>query len=696
MANLDINTKIINNINNDDLEAALNEIIDNELSKDFDCMNTELIDSCVNALLELEKEKNASFAVFIPLMSSKEFLNRISPSRFNWHNLNTFTRASIIAALIASTTLTANAAYESFTGVNIIAEIGNALQTKLKELGVINDDTDASSEYSRDKALEITTTPEEPTTELIDEREEVTGIAVNKRISKIDDKPVIEQFDGEDDEDEETTTKPQIHQFEGIDDDEETPTEESTTEKHKPEPTTVKPIIVPTSDDETNAELEALSADFNDAFKVDYVYGEQLSYDGLTLTAHYTDGSSKIVDISECNYTKSVDMNVTADYTLRIIYNKCVVTIDITVRPDEFTRGAEICENELFEYMLTKNGAYITKYKGFEKSLDIDSIDGNKVYAIAAEVFSATDIETVTAENCEIIFDGAFKDCTELESCYTPRAKRIGSSAFENCEKLTQPVFSDNLSYIGAAAYKNSGITELLLKSYIDSIPAEMCENCANLTIVDLRGAEAVGRNAFSECASLTQVSGTDGLKKADDFAFYNCTQAEFDEKPTKLTAVGNSAFAYCNNIVFGRLYLSELDKFAFMYCHKLTEIEISGSVKIVPEGVFRGAHLTDVTFNNGTQEIDDMAFMSTSIEKAELPSSLTRIGTYGLYSIKLKEIYCSRNLKTIESSAFFKTKLTMYVYNSSAAHVYAVENNIRYEIIDDSSGVIQFEGEDD
>ncbi len=697
MAHIDMNTKIMNNVNSDDIAKELNAIIDRELSKDVSQMDTALVDECVNALIELESEKDNNFAIMIPMVAPKEYLHRIQPQKkINFKNMNVFARAALVAALLASTTYTANAAIEMITGTNIIAEVGNNLHGKLVEWGLIADDAEEILTVENELTTEETTTAPSQEVEIKEVRkfaEPVTKPQVHQLNGIDDDDEVtthhIEQLNGIDDDDDETT-KPAIEQFDGVDDDDETTT------KRKPEPTTVKPVVEPTTKREDDVILTSLEADYDDTFKVDYVYGEELSYNGLSLTANYSDGSKKAVALSDTNYTKSVNMNVTADYTLRIIYKTCVVTINITVRPDEDTRGAEVCENDLYDYMLTKNGVYITKYKGNEKNIDIDELDGHPVFAIGAGVFSGKDIETVTAENAEKIFDSAFKDCENLEICYTPRAKYIGSSAFENDTNLRHPVFSNDLSYFGTAVYKNSGITEILLSESISEVPESLCENCADLANVNLRGAETVGKNAFSECNSLVKVSGTDEFKKADDFAFYNCKNAEFEETPSKLTSAGDNAFAYCNKIDFGKLYITEVDNYSFAYCHKLTEVEISGKVKVIPEGAFRGCHIEKVTFNEGTQVIDDTAFMSTIITEVHLPSSITKIGTYGLYSTKLRDVYCPKSLTSIGTSAFYRTRLTMHVYKNSYAHNFAIDNNIKYVLIDDGQEIVQIDGEDD
>ena len=64
------------------------------------------------------------------------------------------------------------------------------------------------------------------------------------------------------------------------------------------------------------------NAQLGESFKSHYIYGEQLSYDGLTLTADWSDGTTKPVALKNCTYTTQVNMNRTADVTLHIACNK--------------------------------------------------------------------------------------------------------------------------------------------------------------------------------------------------------------------------------------------------------------------------------------------------------------------------------------------------------------------------------------
>ena len=653
MACININSAVLSNLNNDSITASLNRIIDRELAKDVSLMNTALIDECVAALIEIEKENDSSFNALVPLLNSNEFLKSIQPKQSNWKSLNVFARASIIAALLAASAITANAAYRSATGIDLIESAGTAIHTKLEEWNIIKTEEQEANSNIQKTQSDITT---KPTTNNENNNIIQTTTAPREQISETTTQPTttkrnyIEQL-GDDEEDDEETTASTTK-----------PTTQTTTER--PRAVTEKASVVEPEKEPEKPYITALEAEF-DNFKYDYIYGEELSYNGLTLTALYSNGEKKPVALGDCDYTKSVNMSTTANYTLRIIYENCVVKIEITVRPDEETRGAAICKNDDFEYFLSSKGAYISKYKGSAKNISLDTLDGNNVYAIGAEVFKNSDIESITAAN----------------------VKKLFSSAFESCESLKTVNLGNNLSFLGSSVFKDSGVEELTLSNSITEIPESLCENCKSLKKITLgNNTGVIGSSAFSECTALENVLNTENIKEAHEFAFYNCTEAQFDSSLPELKRAKEYAFAYCNNIDFGKLgdSIEEIGKYAFAYCTKLTEVNIPSGFTVIPEGAFRGAHISTLTLPEGLKEIEDYAFMSTEFRELTVPISVEKIGTYALYSVRMRNITFGANVDEMGENAVFKSsRLTMYVYKDTAAYEYAIENDIKFSIIE-------------
>lgn len=690
MACITVDERIVKNLKSDNLEAMLNSIIEAELSKDVSQVNTELVNECVDALISIEQDDDNSYNVLIPLVSSEAFLKQIKATvedKPSWKKLNVFARVGIVAAIVASTTFAANAAVLSATGINVMENVSDVIYDTLKEWGVIKTHGIDIIDGEDDDDEETTTTTTKPsTTNAVEEAVTPTPTATSTTTSTTTQttEPVtrrghIDVVDGDDD-DEEETTKPTTTQPTT-----QAPTEETTetTTKKPIEPTTEAPIVTPTPE-EDKVVFTGLSAEFND-FKTDYIYGEELSYDGLVLKANYSNGLKEIVDLEDCSYTKNLDMNVTADYELRIIYNNSVVKINITVRPDEFTRGSQICQNDLYDYMLTKNGAYVTAYRGEETSISLNTLDGNDVIAIGSNVFAGSNIRFITAENVERIFPAAFKNCDSLVDCYTPRATYIGDNAFTGCTNLKEAVFSESLTYLGEAAYKDSGIEKLYVPSAISVIPKSLCENCENLESVTFNGkVTAVDSLAFSNCTALTTVNGTADIVKVSDWAFADDTNVNFNAKLDKLESAGKYAFSKCNKLDIGTLpSLTQLDTGSFEYCYLLTSIEINESITEIPNSAFSGTRLSSLTLHNKVKSIGDYAFMSTMLTEINIPAGVEKIGTRALYTTRMRKAYFNNTDVDIDDDAFYAgSRLTFYVRNNSTAMKYAEDNDINYELL--------------
>ncbi|MGN0524225.1 MAG: leucine-rich repeat domain-containing protein [Eubacterium sp.] len=706
MARININKQTVMNICGDDIVKALQQMIFTELEKPEKDIDTDFVDECVNALLEIEKDENKGFAVFVPLVSSEQFLQKITnPYTATWKNLNKTVKIAIVAAVLTGSTLSANAAVKAVTGVDIIEEIQIAAKDKLTDWGLIKpqgidwidgEDDDDEEATTAQETKPVETTTEVTTTTAMEDATNPPVIQVTETTTKKP--PVIDWGDGEDDDDDETTTTQ-------VQDNETTTVPPTETTTRKPLPPTTAPSIPDKGDDNPDigeVYLVGVRADF-DNFKTAYVYGEELTYEGLTLTKVFSDGTEEPLSLEECDYTKSLNMNVTANYTLRIIYDTCVVKINITVRPDDETRNAEACVNDEFSYLLTEDGAYITKYFGSDTSLNINYVDGHKVIAIASGVFENSNVESVIAENVERIYPNAFKGATALTECVTPMVKYIGDSAFEGCSALEDVSYGIDLYYFGKAAFKDSGITSITIPYLIKDIPESLCEGCESLKYVYADyNIFTVGAKAFNECFALELVEGTQYLKSAGEYAFYNDELVEFSQAPSYLESVGDGAFAYCKNIDFGSLdNLKELGMQSFFYCSGLTGVTLQEGITEIPYGAFRGAHITEIMIPEGVTKIGEYALMSTAIRSLDLPTTLQEVGTYGLYITTLREAYFGDSVTEMAPNALFRgSRLVVYVFENTAPLDYAIENNINYvirqgETIDDDR-IPWIDGEDD
>ena len=123
--------KTVEKVLNDDsfiteIRSLLIELGDEELSKPDNEIDFNFIDECTNALLMLDEDKNNHAAV-IPFITSSEFVDRFADKHIRYKRISRFLKYAAVAALIATSTITVNAAIANITGHNILKETGQVI-----------------------------------------------------------------------------------------------------------------------------------------------------------------------------------------------------------------------------------------------------------------------------------------------------------------------------------------------------------------------------------------------------------------------------------------------------------------------------------------------------------------------------------------------------------------------------------------
>lgn len=670
MAYLNIDKRIAENVNSDNLVKILNSIIDAETQKPIESMNCDLIDSCVDALLEIEKEQN-HIAVMVPLMQDEKFLKMIKSKNSTWSSLGAVAKTAIIVAAVMGSTITVNAMIDSVFHYNILEEIGKAITS----LGAPGEPEGPEIVVGEDDDGPVTT---EPTTEPAADTTvtETTTAAPEVTTSQ-------------------TTTTPVS-----------TTTEKETTTSQKPETTTKKvsasdvyhKTTKPNETVTSAPKVVGLSASLSGSFCLHYIYGETLSYDGLSLTAQMSDGTERKVSLDDCQYTDNVNMQKTADVTLNIIYKGFLVEIPITVRPTEETRISEIMSNSRYEYLKCDAGAYVTAYKGSDSELNCAYADGIKIFAVSHNVFAKNkELRSVELPFVTQLGNAVFENCPSLVSVYAPNVENVGDRVFNNCSALRTVELGNALCSIGEKAFAGTSLEELTLGENVTEIPASMCENCSLLEKVTLLGnVTTVGDWAFAECESLLTIEGTENIKYAGDYAFSNCLEVQF-EFPENLEHAGENAFYFCRKLQVGDIpqTLTYIGPSAFAYCPGVTKITVPQGITVISKNAFRATNATEIILPNGVKRLEDGAFESCKFTKITIPESVEYIGEHALYNVLLQSVDFDCSKTEIDSKAFYLSRrLEFRCYSDSDAYAFAKANGIKIDVKERFPEIV--EGEDD
>lgn len=673
MATLHIDKIIAEKVNQDDLIRLLETVIDEEMQRPEAEMNCDLIDQCVDALLEMRQDRD-HLPVMVPLVQDKAFLHLIQRKAGNTARLNGAARGALIAAAILASTISVNAMVDAAFDYNILEHIGKAISASVLGPEIIGGEDDV------DEPTTVPVTTENSQSTTVPERTTANGETATRQQEQTTTATAVTQ----------TTTTPTTTERE----------QESTTKK---EPTTKKVTgdnvhhkpTQPDRPEETTKAVRVIgfNAQLGESFKSHYIYGEQLSYDGLTLTADWSDGTTKPVVLKNCTYTTQVNMNRTADVTLHILYKGFLVEIPITVRPNEETRESTICHSERYDYLLCKAGAYVTAYRGTAKELICNVVDGNRIFAIADEVFRKhTELTTVELPYVTYVGAKAFAGCTALTTADLPSVVQVGKNAFAGCTALEEWTAGENLATIGSRALAQSALRTLSLGSKVTAVPEGMCYDCNLLERVDLEGrVTEIGAWAFEGCEALETVTGTENLKTVGDYAFSDCQQVEFNF-PVQLEAAGENAFYFCRQLQIGALpqSIKSIGKRAFAYCPGLTEVRLPSGIAVVPQEAFRATNAKTIVLLEGVERIEAGAFESCKATAITVPGTVKYIGKQALYSVLLRDVRFNCLSPVMEEQALYNSnRLVVQCYLGTTPYQYAKANQIKVELKQDLPEVI-------
>ncbi len=677
MATLHIDKTIAEKVNQDDLIRLLETVIDEEMQRPEAEMNCDLIDECVDALLEIRQDRD-HLAVLVPLMQDKAFLRLIQRKAGNTARLNGAARGALIAAAILASTISVNAMVDAAFDYNILEHIGKAITATVRGKGpeIIageDDDDEPTTVPGTTEKAETTTVPERTT----DSREEETTTRPSEETTTA---PTTTQP---------TTTEPTTER-----EPESTTKKEPTTKKVTGDNVHHKPTQPDRPEETTKAvRVIGLNAQLGTTFKSHYIYGEQLSYDGLILTADWSDGTTKPVALADCTYTTQVNMNRTADVTLNILYKGFLVEIPITVRPNEETRESTICQTDLYDYLLCKAGAYITAYRGTAARLTCDTVEGNRIFAIANGVFQRhTELESLVMPYVTLVGDNAFSGCTALTTADLPSVVQVGENAFAGCTALEEWTAGENLAAIGSRALAQTALRTLNLGPQVTAVPEGLCNDCALLERVDLEGrVTEIGAWAFEGCEALQTVTGTEHLTTVGDYAFSDCQLVEFNF-PAQLEAAGENAFYFCRQLKIGALprTIQSIGERAFAYCPGLTEVRLPAGIAVVPEDAFRATNAKTIVLPGGVERIEAGAFESCKATAITVPGTVKYIGKRALYSVLLRDVNFNCLSPVMEDQVLYGSKrLVVRCYLGTTPYQYAKANQIKIELKQDLPEVI-------
>ena len=185
-----------------------------------------------------------------------------------------------------------------------------------------------------------------------------------------------------------------------------------------------------------------------------------------------------------------------------------------------------------------------------------------KIGYMAFSVFENLE-EVILPESIEEIGGIAFLGCDSLKEIDFVNTKKIGDSAFENCQNLER-IVADKVEELGKRVFAS----------------------CRKLTDISLPKVTVIGAGTFSGCKSLYRFIAPEA-KSVPNSAFIGCVKLA-NLSMLSVLEVGSAAFCDCENlqaVYFPKV--KTIGELAFGECPKLERVAVGNDLEFVHERAF-------------------------------------------------------------------------------------------------------------
>ena len=184
------------------------------------------------------------------------------------------------------------------------------------------------------------------------------------------------------------------------------------------------------------------------------------------------------------------------------------------------------------------------------------------------------------------------------------------------------------------------------------SIPASVGYGNQNFNVT------AIGDGAFAYCQNISSIVIPESVTSIGNSAFAHCLDIASVVIPEGVTTIGNSAFYYCIELESVTMpnSMTGIGNEAFRNCDNLESLTIGNSVTSIGNEAFRNCGaLESLTIGNSVTSIGNGAFRNCgTLESVTIPNSVISIGDRAFYGcVNLQTLTIGNSVTTIGAEAF-------------------------------------------
>ncbi len=348
------------------------------------------------------------------------------------------------------------------------------------------------------------------------------------------------------------------------------------------------------------------------------------------------------------------------------------------------------------ELTVDESGTLLS-YTGSALNITVPAkVNGIEVKRIGNGAFANSNlVEVVLPASVSEIGESAFENCKNLRTVSALGATKIGKNALYDCINIRNIYFGE-LTDIGEYAFYNAGKNQFILEERNFSLNLKKLTNIpegafmgSSISSAELNNIEKIGKNAFSECNALVNVTANKISNLSND-VFRGCASlASVDI--AEMSYIPAGTFSTCTNLLSVSIpNATTINSGAFENCISLRTITLE-KAETVFSNAFSGCsslrtiNLPEMTGfeNKFNPNLTIIPAFPASLENFNAPKLETTVSNMFFHSKNIRIIHLD-SVKEIASSTFNGCNNIFFLDISGIKNIgkYAF-NNCKIEFID-------------